>query len=121
MLTAAGDTSVSATAEPRVRLWDAATGVMLKEFCDPEPCYPGVPQCPAFQANFSPDGSRIVTASTDSLRVWDAVGYETLLTSPLNASLDHLAFSPDGLRLLGLSQGSVRVWQAISRVQSDRP
>jgi WD40 repeat protein len=154
LLTAAGDTSVSTTGETPVRLWDASTGRLLKEFNDPEPCYEDTPRCPAVDASFSPDGrrlvatfpnvgkivvwnirtgavisrlrdavfasrvvfnsdgSRIVTASLDALRVWDAVHYERLLTVPLDELPGKLTFTPDGSRLLGLTEGGVRMWQS---------
>jgi serine/threonine protein kinase/WD40 repeat protein len=163
LLTAAGDTSLSTTGEPPVRLWDASTGRLLREFNDPEPCVIDAPLCPAFDASFSPDGrrlaaafptvgksivwntrtgvvigrlrdgvfaervvfspdgSRIVTASLDALRVWDAVHYERLLTLPLDELPGKLVFTSDGSRLLGLTKRGVRMWQSLGPVPARRP
>jgi len=160
LLTAAGDTSVSTMGETPVRLWDAATGRLLKEFNDP--CLDD-PRCPAVDASFSPDGqrlvatfptvskivvwntrtgavisrlrdsvytsrvtfssdgSRIVTASLDALRVWDAVHYERLLTLPLDQLPGKLAFTPDGSRLFGLTENGVRMWQSLGPAPARRP
>ena len=56
-------------------------------------------------ASFSPDGSRIVTASSDNTtKVWDATSGAQIL-APANRRCSVLAasFSPDGLRLLTLN------------------
>jgi len=61
-------------------------------------------------ANFSPDGKRIVTASTDGVRVWDAQAGR-----PLTAPLRHAGvvrwaqFSSDGKRIV---TGQGTVWLA---------
>jgi len=68
-----------------------------------------------FRASFSPDGTRIVTASLSSkARVWDSHTGE-LLTE----SLDHggwltaASFSPDGMRIVTASRDfTARVWDA---------
>ncbi|HEX4420606.1 MAG TPA: hypothetical protein VH165_21975, partial [Kofleriaceae bacterium] len=66
-------------------------------------------------AAFSPDGTRVVTASVDNTaRVWDA-----RTGKPLTAPLAHqdavrsAAFSPDGTRLVtASSDNTARVWDA---------
>ena len=66
-------------------------------------------------ASFSPDGSRIVTASADhTARVWDAKTGQ-----PLGSPLDHIStvtsasFSPDGSRIVTASgDNTARVWDA---------
>jgi len=66
-------------------------------------------------AAFSPDGTRIVTASADgTARVWDAATGKPL-TSPLKhqAIVWSAAFSPDGTRTVTASEDkSARVWDA---------
>jgi WD40 repeat protein/serine/threonine protein kinase len=67
------------------------------------------------QAAFSPDGSRVVTASRDhTARVWDAVTGEPIAPPLRHADIVwKAAFSPDGLRVVTASQdGIARVWDA---------
>jgi WD40 repeat protein len=70
---------------------------------------------PVNSAAFSPDGSRIVTASDDkTVRIWDAAtakeiavlrGHETIVRSA--------AFSPDGSRIVTASgDKTARIWDA---------
>ncbi len=68
-------------------------------------------------AAFSPDGSRVVTASRDhTARVWDAVTGEAV-TPPLRHAdiVWKAAFSPDGRRVVTASRdGTARIWDASS-------
>jgi WD40 repeat protein len=64
---------------------------------------------------FSPDGTRLATASDDrTVRLWDASSGESLLT--LTGHTDEVwgvAFSPDGIRLATASDDqTVRLWDA---------
>jgi hypothetical protein len=64
---------------------------------------------------FSPDGSRIASASDDrSVKVWDAAMGEEVLTLKGHTSMVWgVAFSPDGTRIASASlDGTVRVWDA---------
>jgi WD40 repeat protein len=68
-------------------------------------------------ATFSPDGTRVVTASVDwTARVWDAA-----TGRPLTSPLEHqemvysAAFSPDGTRVITAS------WDKTARVRDVRP
>jgi WD40 repeat protein len=66
-------------------------------------------------AAFSPDGSRIVTASNDATgRIWDAVtGKEIAVLHGHDASLNSAAFSPDGSRIVTASDdNTARIWDA---------
>jgi WD40 repeat protein/Flp pilus assembly protein TadD len=71
-------------------------------------------------AHFSPDGKRIVTASSDhTARVWDAQSGQPL-TEPLkhDAKVLSAQFSPDGKRIVTASwDNTARAWDA----QSGRP
>jgi len=66
-------------------------------------------------AEFSPDGSRVVTGSLDwTARVWDARTGEAL-SGPLHheSVVSAVQFSPDGLRVLTASEDrTARVWDA---------
>jgi WD40 repeat protein len=63
---------------------------------------------------FSRDGSRLATASQDSMvRVWDAhTGEQQLLLKGHGAAVAGVAFSPDGKHLASASEDkTVRVWE----------
>jgi WD40 repeat protein len=70
---------------------------------------------------FSPDGSKIISASHDkTIRVWDAsTGVEML--PPLrghDSSISSVAFSPDGSQIISVSWDStIRVWDASTGVE----
>jgi WD40 repeat protein len=88
-------------------VWDAQTGQPLTE---PIKLNGGVRS-----AQFSPDGKRIVTASSDgTAQVWDAQSGQAL-TEPLKhgASVDSAQFSADGKRIVTASfDSAARVWDA---------
>ena len=67
------------------------------------------------EASFSPDGSRVVTASGDkTARVWDAAsGKEIVAQGGLEEGDPSVAFSPDGTRVVsGAADHTARVWDA---------
>jgi WD40 repeat protein/serine/threonine protein kinase len=66
-------------------------------------------------AKFSPDGTRILTASHDgTARVWDAsTGKELATLRGHQAYLNSATFSPDGMRIVTASwDKTARVWEA---------
>jgi WD40 repeat protein len=66
-------------------------------------------------ASFSPDGTRIVTASQDgTAKLWDArTGVEILTVRGHSGTVWSASFSPDGLRILTASEdGTTGVWDA---------
>jgi WD40 repeat protein len=66
-------------------------------------------------AAFSPDGSRIVTASRDgTVRIWDAAtAREIAVLRGHDGSVISAAFSPDGLRIVTASgDETARMWDA---------
>jgi WD40 repeat protein len=68
-----------------------------------------------FYAAFSPDGSRIVTASANkTARIWDAAtGKEITVLHGHEANVNSAAFSPDGARIVTASHDkTARIWDA---------
>ena len=65
-------------------------------------------------AAFSPDGTRIVTASGDTARVWDvATGEEIYSLRGHEDWVNSAAFSPDGTRIVTASEDeTARLWDA---------
>ena len=66
-------------------------------------------------AAFSPDGTRIVTASGDkTARIWDAAtGKEITVLRGHENEVTSAAFSPDGTRIVTASEDkTARIWDA---------
>jgi WD40 repeat protein len=66
-------------------------------------------------AAFSPDGSRVVTGSSDeTAKLWDIqTGLELLSLGPHGAAVTHAQFSADGQAVVtGTSDGRVFVWKS---------
>ncbi|KAG2358212.1 WD40-repeat-containing domain protein [Suillus spraguei] len=77
-----------------------------------------------WSVSFSPDGTRIVTGSSDStVRLWDA-GTGEPVGEPLRGHTDlvlSVSFSPDGTRIVTSSQDrTVRLWDAGTRQPSQQ-
>ncbi|CCA70337.1 hypothetical protein PIIN_04276 [Serendipita indica DSM 11827] len=90
-----------------------------------EEFYPGLPmalrghEAPVWGVAFSPDGSRIVSSSSDkTIRVWDADTGQPF-GEPLRGherSVDAVAFSRDGSRIVsGSYDTTIRQWETESR------
>jgi serine/threonine protein kinase len=65
-------------------------------------------------ASFSPDGTRIVTASEDqTARLWDVkTGTATLTLKGHASGVQSASFSPDGTRIVTASYTTAKVWDA---------
>jgi WD40 repeat protein/serine/threonine protein kinase/tetratricopeptide (TPR) repeat protein len=90
-----------------VKVWDAITGKPLVTMKGNE--------LPVLSVAFSPDGTRIATASDDkTATVWDAATGAVLVElKGHTGSVNSVAFSPDGTRLVtGSNDRTVRVWDA---------
>jgi WD40 repeat protein len=100
-----------------VKVWDAVTGQALYTLKGHTGVVCGVA--------FSPDGTRLVSASADStIKVWDdSCGRECFDFPEHSGEVRSVAFSPDGTRLAAGGRrdnaekgilGDVRVWDAMS-------
>ena len=89
------------------KLWDAASGKLVVSFDH---------QDEVFQAAFSPDGTRILTASADkTAKLWNAASGKLIASFDHQASVYHGAFSPDGARILTASADNTsKLWDAAS-------
>jgi WD40 repeat protein len=107
-----GTTIASGSWDNSVRVWDAATGRLLRQLNGHKNSVTSVA--------FSPDGTTIASGSYDEwVRVWDIVtgrqlrqlgGHKNFVTS--------VAFSPDGTIITsGSGDKSVRVWDAATGKQ----
>jgi WD40 repeat protein len=95
-------------------VWDASTGVELKELKGHTSS--------VYSVAFSSDGTRIVSGSDDnSVRVWDAsTGVELKELKGHASSVYSVAFSSDGTRIVsGSRDNSVQVWDASTGILSD--
>jgi len=89
-------------------VWDAATGKTLVTFAGHEGA--------VRSAQFSPDGTRIATASFDkTARVWDAASGKLIATlSGHEGWVTSAQFSPDGTRIVTASRDkTARVWEVL--------
>jgi WD40 repeat protein len=99
------DKTVLAVAASSVRLVDLATGLMGDEY-----------DHRATSCAFSPDGSHLVSASNEAMKVWDLRLREHGGARPANAhaaAINALRSSPDGQRAASAAcDGSVKIWDA---------
>jgi WD40 repeat protein len=78
------------------RIWDAATGKVIGILNGHEGTLP--------TATFSPDGSRILTASQDgTARVWDAANGNEIAALKHGGTVNSAEFSPDGRYIVTLT------------------
>ena len=75
---------------------------------------------PSHSAAYSPDGTRIVTASRDkTARIWDArTGAQLAVLSGHGDAVNSAAYSPDGTRIVTASfDKTARIWDARTGAQ----
>jgi WD40 repeat protein len=94
-----------------VRLWDVATGRMLREM-------EGHTNW-VFAVRFSPDGKSLATCAAGTVRLWDLAGDRLIreIASPSQG----LAFSPDGKALATSSIDSIHLWDVATGQQLRGP
>jgi WD40 repeat protein len=102
-----GTTIATCGRDKATRLWDAATGALVRTLRE----HTGYAKCVAF----SPDGSRVLSSGADgrALKLWDARTGELMLSlqGPDGGAL-MLAVSPAGDRIAaGGAGGTVTEWQ----------
>ena len=105
-----GSLLATASWDQTVRLWDTATGAVLRVIKFPSPRA-------AWRVAFSPDGALLAVAGQDQRAwIWDMASgaYLHELKGHTN-QVEGVAFSPDGKMLATASQdGSVRLWDPFS-------
>jgi WD40 repeat protein/serine/threonine protein kinase len=109
--------ALAANKEPAVRVWDAATGKLVRVLLDHGH------ECSG--AAWSPDGKRVVTVATPAshvitvdypvLALWDvATGKLVGRLERITLRPGQVQFSPDGKYVLGLDGAGVILWDAAS-------
>jgi len=73
-----------------------------------------------YSAAFSPDGTRIVTASDDkTARIWDAASAKEIAVLRHDDAVHSAAFSPDGSRIVTASNDeTARIWDAATATET---
>ncbi len=100
-----GSMLASGSSDKRIRLWNAATGVLLHTLTGHEGGVKSV--------TFSPDGSMLVSGGDDNtIRLWDVATRKELKTlEGHTTSVRSVAFSPDGSMLAsGSDDNTIRLW-----------
>jgi WD40 repeat protein len=97
-------------------LWDAASGKPIASFVHSGEVVLCRGQATVEHAGFSPDGTRILTASKDkTAKLWDATSGKLVATFEHQDEVNHAAFSPDGVRILTASwDTTAKLWDAAS-------
>jgi WD40 repeat protein/serine/threonine protein kinase len=69
-----------------------------------------------YAASFSPDGTRILTASWDkTAKLWDAASGKLIFSFPHKGTVNTAVFSPDGARILTASADrTAKLWDTVS-------
>lgn len=106
-----GRLALAASKDSRARLWDAGSGRLLLAFEDVD--------SELVHAEFSPDGSRFLTASLRTVRIWDVAGPRELFRircpkeNLQGNKLRCARFCPTGERILTTHVGNrIQVWPA---------
>jgi WD40 repeat protein/serine/threonine protein kinase len=106
---------LAAVSGNEVMLWDLSSGTILHRFTH---------DGPITSAEFSPEGTRLATCSTDnSARIWDALTGQALTPALRHRATIYTArFSPEGQRLVTASlDHTARVWDARTGMSLSEP
>jgi len=95
--------AVVAAGDTAVRLWDAASGRLVRVFHHPEKIE---------AAALSPDGKTLLTLTDEALRLWELASGREMRRVPLTAGQAMLdaTFSSDGLHIAACGS-EVRIWE----------
>jgi WD40 repeat protein/uncharacterized caspase-like protein len=97
---------ISGCLDKTIKLWDAATGALIRTFED---------SGSVRSVAFLPDGSRVLSGGSDKMiKLWDAATGALIRTLPgHSAEVVSVAFSADGNRVLsGSNDKTIKLWDA---------
>lgn len=89
-------------ADSTVKLWEVATGNLLRSFTSPG--------ATVYSACFSPNGQFVLAQGSDNvMRLWEIAGGTAVWASATSGGWLSPAFSPDGRYLAAISRGEKRI------------
>ena len=94
---------LSGSHDDTLKLWDAATGALLRTFESKG----------TTSIAFSPDGTRILSSGFETVKLWDAITGSLLRTFDGHSGwVLSVTFSPDGTRVLSGGYDTLKLWDA---------